>query len=247
MSAELTPFVYQGATLRAISIDGEPGFIANDVCAILDIRNSRDALGRLDVDEKGVVTTDTLGGPQQTAIVTESGLYSLIFTSRKPEAREFKRWVTHEVLPAIRKTGGYSTAVAIPQTYAEALRAAADQADRADRAEQQVAELAPKAAIADDFLTASGGARLVREAAKLLGMREKDLRRFLIDERLVFVKHAPCGAVQYDHYAQYAHHFKATEHVVNHSWGSCTHYTLTILPRGIELIQKRRGQLAVAQ
>lgn len=247
MSAELTPFVYQGATLRAISIDGEPGFIANDVCAILDIRNSRDALGRLDVDEKGVVTTDTLGGPQQTAIVTESGLYSLIFTSRKPEAREFKRWVTHEVLPAIRKTGGYSTAVAIPQTYAEALRAAADQAERADRAEQQVAELAPKAAIADDFLTASGGARLVREAAKLLGMREKDLRRFLIDERLVFVKHAPCGAVQYDHYAQYAHHFKATEHVVNHSWGSCTHYTLTILPRGIELIQKRRGQLAVAQ
>ncbi|MBF6515576.1 phage antirepressor KilAC domain-containing protein [Nocardia cyriacigeorgica] len=180
-------------------------------------------------------------------MVTESGLYSLIFTSRKPEAREFKRWVTHEVLPAIRKTGGYSTAVAIPQTYAEALRAAADQADRADRAEQQVAELAPKAAIADDFLTASGGARLVREAAKLLGMREKDLRRFLIDERLVFVKHAPCGAVQYDHYAQYAHHFKATEHVVNHSWGSCTHYTLTILPRGIELIQKRRGQLAVAQ
>lgn len=86
---------------------------------------------------------------------------------------------------------------------------------------------------------AEGGARLVREVAKTLGWREKDLRRWLIDEKLIFVKHSPCGAVQYDFYAQFAHHFIAREKVVEHQWGSCTHYTLMILPRGVELIHRR--------
>ena len=123
---------------------------------------------------------------------------------------------------------------------------AEDRADlaeaRALKAEGQISELAPKAAMADDFLIADGGARLVREVAKLLGMREKDLRRFLLDERLIFSRQAPCGAATYDRYSQFAEHFRMMEHLVTHSRGSCTHYTLMILPRGIELIRKRLDQ-----
>lgn len=115
---------------------------------------------------------------------------------------------------------------------------------RADVAEARVAELEPKADLADTYLIAEGGTRLVREAAKLLGMREKDLRAFLLSERLIFVKHAPCGDVMYDHYAEFAHHFHAHETVVNHTWGTCTHYTLRVTPRGIELIRKRLKAVA---
>lgn len=93
--------------VRYEMIDGEPWFVANDVCNILGIVNSRDALSRLEDDEKGVGITDTLGGKQEMNIVNESGLYNLIFQSRKPEAKKFRKWVTSEVLPSIRKTGKY--------------------------------------------------------------------------------------------------------------------------------------------
>ncbi len=86
---------------------GEPWFVAADVCDCLELGNPRSSLALLDEDEKGVHTVDTLGGNQQMATVSEPGLYSLILRSRKPEAKAFKRWITHEVLPAIRKTGGY--------------------------------------------------------------------------------------------------------------------------------------------
>lgn len=93
--------------VRAIEKDGQIMFVAKDVCECLDIKNNRDALSRLDEDEKGVVSTDTLGGNQDMLAVNEYGLYSLVLSSRKPEAKKFKRWVTHEVLPSIRQSGGY--------------------------------------------------------------------------------------------------------------------------------------------
>lgn len=96
-----------GQSVRVIDRAGEPWFVAADVCQALDVQNSRDAISRLDEDEKDVVLTDTLGGGQLTNVVSESGLYSLIMGSRKPEAKPFRRWVTHEVLPAIRKNGRY--------------------------------------------------------------------------------------------------------------------------------------------
>jgi prophage antirepressor-like protein len=104
---DLIPFDYSGRQVRTVQVDGEPWFVARDVCAVLGIRNVADSLAGLDEDEKGVATTDTLGGGQQVSTVNESGLYSLIFRSRKAEAKAFKRWVTHEVLPSIRKNGGY--------------------------------------------------------------------------------------------------------------------------------------------
>ena len=93
--------------MRAVTLDGEPWFVAADVCRALGLGNSSMAVSKLDDDEKGVITSDTLGGKQEMSTINEPGLYSLILRSRKPEAKAFKRWITHEVIPAIRKTGGY--------------------------------------------------------------------------------------------------------------------------------------------
>jgi prophage antirepressor-like protein len=88
-------------------LNGLPWFVLVDVCRVLEIGNSRMAADRLDDDERGVSSIDTLGGTQQVTVINESGLYSLILTSRKPVAKAFKKWVTSEVLPAIRKDGAY--------------------------------------------------------------------------------------------------------------------------------------------
>lgn len=90
--------------------DNAPWFVAKDVCNALTINNHNDAISRLDDDEKGVATIDTLGGKQSMSIINESGLYNLIFQSRKPEAKAFRKWVTSEVLPSIRRTGRYALA-----------------------------------------------------------------------------------------------------------------------------------------
>lgn len=96
-------------SVRTVTVDGEPWFVGKDVCRVLEINNHRDALKRLDGDERdGVDITDPIGRNQNVTIINESGLYSLILTSRKPQAHAFKRWITHEVIPAIRKTGRYS-------------------------------------------------------------------------------------------------------------------------------------------
>jgi len=108
MSAGITPFLFEGFAVRTVQTSGQLWFVAADVCSILDLGNISMACGRLDDDEKGISSVDTLfGGSQEMLTVNESGLYSLILTSRKPKAKSFKRWVTGEVLPTIRKTGGY--------------------------------------------------------------------------------------------------------------------------------------------
>lgn len=100
-------FTFSAQSLRCILRDGEPWFVAADVASALTIGRTDDAVARLDDDEKGTDTIRTPGGDQEMTIINESGLYSLILTSRKPEAKKFKKWVTSEVLPAIRKTGRY--------------------------------------------------------------------------------------------------------------------------------------------
>ncbi|MCS5698911.1 Bro-N domain-containing protein [Cyanobium sp. FGCU-52] len=108
-TSSLVPFDFEGRQIRVFTDEqGEPWFVAADVCHVLGIGNPRQAMTRLDDDEKGVISTDTPGGLQPVASVNEPGLYTLVLGSRKPEARRFKRWVTHEVLPAIRRTGSYT-------------------------------------------------------------------------------------------------------------------------------------------
>ena len=107
MSSALLSYQFNDEPVRVTMVDGEPWFIANDLCAVLDIRNPRDAVSALVDDEAGVVITDTSGQRREMKIVSESGMYALIFRSRKPEAKRFRKWVTAEVLPSIRKTGRY--------------------------------------------------------------------------------------------------------------------------------------------
>ncbi|MFO1100014.1 MAG: Bro-N domain-containing protein [Xanthobacteraceae bacterium] len=101
------PFSFEGQPVRIIDRDGNPWFVLADVCRVLEIEQPTRAAERLDEDEKGVTTIHTPGGRQEMLIISESGLYSLVLTSRKPAAKRFKKWVTSEVIPSIRKTGGY--------------------------------------------------------------------------------------------------------------------------------------------
>ena len=95
--------------VRVVMRDGEPWFIAADICRALDVDNNRQAVSRLDEDEKGVILNDTNRGKRSMAVISEPGLYALVLGSRKPEAQSFRRWITHEVLPAIRQEGAYMT------------------------------------------------------------------------------------------------------------------------------------------
>lgn len=124
----LSTFDFNQTPVRVVDVDGEPWFVAADVCRVLDIANSSDAVAVLDADEKGVANTDTLGGRQEMRTVSESGLYALVFRSRKEEAKAFRRWVTKEVLPAIRKTGRYAQPMACkaPETEEDGLNAVID-------------------------------------------------------------------------------------------------------------------------
>ncbi|MFD8919424.1 Bro-N domain-containing protein [Streptomyces sp. NPDC059569] len=123
---EIQIFAFEGAEVRTVLADGEPWWVASDVCSVLDVQSGR-ALARLDEDEKGLRSTQTPGGQQMLSYVNEPGLYSLVLGSRKPQAKAFKRWITHEVIPALRKHGSYSaapkpleiTAAAGPVSYRE--------------------------------------------------------------------------------------------------------------------------------
>ena len=108
MENTISIFKFADHDVRITIIDGEPWFVAKDVCEALAIKNNRDAMSQLEDDEKGVAITDTPGGKQELTTVNEPGLYSLILRSRKPEAKVFKHWITHRVLPSIRKTGAYA-------------------------------------------------------------------------------------------------------------------------------------------
>jgi len=119
-SAPALTFTFSTQALRCIMRDGDPWFVAADVCNALDVKDTSMACSRLDDDERGTSIVGTPSGQQEMTIINESGLYSLILTSRKPEAKKFKKWVTSEVLPSIRKTGHYvdkptATAPEIPE------------------------------------------------------------------------------------------------------------------------------------
>lgn len=156
MNAVAQVFRFEANEIRTAMIAGDPRFVAADLCDVLGLANRRSSLALLDEDEKGVHTMDTPGGQQQLAIVNEPGMYSLILRSRKPEAKKFKRWITHDVLPAIRKAGRYEVEHATPQSFADALQLAADQAREIERQQAAIEVLEPKAAQADHHRAADG-------------------------------------------------------------------------------------------
>ena len=166
-------------TVRALrGEDGEPLFVARDVTDALGL--DRTATRRLDEDEKGVHSTHTPGGNQQVLLVTEPGFYKLVLQSRKPEAKAFQRWVTHEVLPALRRDGGYMVArdETPEQTMARAVLLAQATIDRQKSRiaglEAENEEMRPKALFAD-AVAASDGTCLIGEFAKMLRQNGVDI------------------------------------------------------------------------
>lgn len=170
----------QFGQVRSIVKDGEPWFVAADVCKAVELDKTWNALQRLDEDEKGTTSISTLGGKQEMAIVNEPGLYSLVLGSRKPEAKLFKRWITHEVIPAIRKHGGYLTPEKVeevllnPDTIIQLATQLKESHEKVKALEAQRAIDAPKVLFAQ-CVAASESDILIGQLAKILKQNGVDM------------------------------------------------------------------------
>ena len=246
----IIPFTFPetGQPVRTVTIDSEPWFVGNDVVTVLGYSNGRMAIGALPERMKSSVTIadGTPGNPNRT-VISEFGVYRLIMRSNLPAAERFQDWLAEEVIPSIRRTGGYTIAPPAPAlpdlTTPQGVLALAQQfqrtAEQLVEADARIKELEPKALVHDTLMAAQAGDLLVRQAAKAIGWQEKQLRHFLLDERLIYRRQATCGVTQYDFYAAHADCFNAVEKVVEHTWGSCAHYTLHLTPRGLAFVQMR--------
>jgi prophage antirepressor-like protein len=184
--SNLINFQFDGNDVQVFKDEnGNPWFFGKQICNALEIRNSRDALSRLDTDEKVVGNADTFGGQQSATFISEPGVYHLIFQSRSRRANEFKRWVTHDVLPRIRTTGSYQGQKQLPQTYSEALRELADTWEQKQQLEAQVEIDRPYT----DFgrqIESSDGAISITRFAKVLQIQPKRLREMMAEHKLIY-------------------------------------------------------------
>lgn len=185
--------------VRTMIIDNEPWFVGKDVAEVLGYTNARKAINdHIDVEDKGVTKCDTLGGTQEMTIINESGLYSLILSSKLPKAKEFKRWVTSEVLPSIRKHGAYMTAEKLeevilnPDMMIKLCIALKEEKDRNKELQLINSNLAvdnnimkPKAEYFDELVDRNLLTNF-RETAKQLHIGEKSFIKFLIDKKFIY-------------------------------------------------------------
>lgn len=231
---DLIPFAYGDRPVRVVTIDGEPWFVATDVCSVLELGNPRSSVALLDADDRDVHSMDTLGGPQKVAVINEPGLYSLVLRSRKPEAKTFKRWITHEVLPSIRKTGGYGRPNLAEIGRRELAELIIAEADRADAAEKALAEAAPKIEAHDEYMS-SEGCYSMATAAQMLGFGQNTLYARLRDEHILIAG----GRRHNTPYQQYLHHFKVAAHTFRDDDGvDHASYTTYVRNTGVEFLRK---------
>ena len=202
--------------IRVVNINGEPWLVGKDVAEALGYSNSRKALiDHVDDDDKGVTKCNTLGGVQNITIINESGVYALVFSSKLPTAKKFRRWVTSEVLPSIRKTGGYS--LNIPKNLPEALRAYAAEIEAHEKTktalakkEKKIALDAPKVDFYDSVAN-SESLLTFEKVAKLIakkGLGRNKLIGWLRDLKLL--RKTDSGNVPYQQYVNKGY-FKLVE------------------------------------
>jgi anti-repressor protein len=247
-------FEFRGQQLRIVEQNNEPWFIAKDVCEILEINNSRQALTRLDEEEKADVTLNDGRQNRNFSVVNESGLYELIFASRKAEAKIFKKWVKQEVLPSIRKHGAYLTPQKIEEVLLNpdtiitlATQLKEEQTKRFD-AEQTIQKQQPLVSFAESCMS-SDRSLLVRELAKLVSKQgiligERRLYQKLRDWRLIFLaKNEP-----YQEYVDRGY-FEINQGVKESSKGTFTYLTMRVTPKGqayiINRLKKEQQGLAI--
>lgn len=186
-------FKYENNDVRTVEINGEPWFVLKDVCGVLGLSNHKVTAQRLDRDEVSqTYLTDSIGRKQETTVINESGLYSVILRSDKPEAKPFRKWVTSEVLPSIRKNGGYIAGqeqMTPEELMAKALLVAnktlAERDARISELTVQNTIMQPKAEYFDELVDRNTLTNF-RETAKELGISERDFIRFLIDKKYIF-------------------------------------------------------------
>jgi len=172
--------------IRTVVKEGETWFVAKDVCTILDIKDVSDTLAkRLDEDEKLIQKLSVSGQNRDTWTINESGLYTLVIRSNKPEAKQFRKWITGEVLPSIRKTGSYS--INTPQTLKDALFLAYKQQEMIEKQEVLLLEQQPKVDYYNQILQ-SKGLLTITQIAKDYGMTGQSLNKVLKEEQIQFKK-----------------------------------------------------------
>ncbi|RDH41607.1 phage antirepressor [Zooshikella ganghwensis] len=214
------PFKFNASTVRVIDKEGEPWFVAKDVADVLAYSLPSAMTRHLDDDEKGMSTMHTPGGNQELQTINESGLYSAILKSRRPEAKAFKRWVTHEVLPSIRKNGGYiagqekdepsvvlAKAVLMAQSIIETKTA------QLDVAKEEIKAMLPKAE-AFEKIAASNETLCITNAAKDLQMKPRDLFSWLSMNKWIYRRPGAPGWTAYQDKIQrgfLVHKFTAIE------------------------------------
>lgn len=186
-------FKYENNDVRTVEMNDEPWFVLKDVCGVLGLSNHKVTAQRLDRDEVSqTYLTDSIGRKQETTVINESGLYSVILRSDKPEAKPFRKWVTSEVLPSIRKNGGYIAGqeqMTPEELMAKALLVAnktlAERDARISELTVQNTIMQPKAEYFDELISRNTLTNF-RETAKELGISEKAFIRFLIDKKYIF-------------------------------------------------------------
>lgn len=186
----------QFGQIRTMILEEIPWFSALDVCNALEIGNSRQAVTRLDDDEKMTVTLNDShsgqrGGAQMLTFVNESGLYALVLSSRKPEAKQFKRWITHEVIPSIRKHGAYMTVPLLeqvtknPELITLLAQQLLEEKREKEQAQEQLKVAQPKVEYFDQFINAHDCTN-IRNTAKELEIPERDLIEFLLSKHYLY-------------------------------------------------------------
>lgn len=242
-TAQLVPFQYEGSVVRTVLIDGEPWFVLADLCKVLGLSSPTRVAERLAAD--GVSQTqviDSMGREQLATIVNESGMYEVVIRSDKPEAVNFRRWLTGTVLPEIRKTGTYNAAPAL--TEDEIVHQALQiQSRKVKELESKIADDAPKVDAYDRFID-TDGTYSVGSTAKMLGRSQNKLFTELRNSGILITK----GAMRNTPYQRYMHHFAVKAFDFERSDGSHgTSYSTRVQPSGVAFIARKLGLAAVLE
>lgn len=235
-------FNYGIKEVRTVFVDNELWFVAKDACDVLELTNPSKAISTIDDDEKTTLTisySDNL--TTNVLAVNEGGLYSLIFKSRKPEAKVFKRWITHEVIPTIRKTGQYGVFQTLPRNLPEALRMLADAEEEKERLALTVAAQIPKVEMYETLMHGEGTQSML-EVAKSFGYGRNILFKLLREIGVLMDNNLPYQSLMDNGYFEVVEKTKVT------GSGIYVFPTTRVTPKGIDYIGRKlreNGKLRV--
>lgn len=242
----VVPFNFGSQEVRVVTIDGEPWFVLNDLAKVLGLsRSASQIVDRIEGDlRQAYPIRDSLGRVQNTTIVNEAGMYEVVIRSDKPDAAKFRRWITAEVLPTIRKTGAYGApALTEEEIVHQALQITAA---KVQQLEAKVAEDAPKVDYVDTFVT-DDDLRVLRNVAKSVGVQESLLREALVEHEWIYAEHtkrwsekqqAKVPYTRYSPYASKRHYFRPVPvHEAPRFRGEVMH-TLKVTPEGARAIAR---------